>query len=282
MRYAAECGMIAGYIPTRFMSTQSAPTPASLARFLAVAESSARLAGRTLKSAFGGELEVDEKKTYDIKLALDRETQAFLEGHILAEFPDHVILGEEGMTGDQDAPYQWVIDPIDGTVNFFYGIPHFCISIALRFHGRIIVGMIHDPVLDETWTVVEGGIPCLNGRPIKVSDRDTLGEAIVTVGFSKSKASLDQGFDRYRQIAYEVRKTRLMGSAALAMAYIACGRLDAYIEEQISLWDIAAGQLLVEAAGGKVILRDSTDPGAPDGKMFICASNGRLPLDRYL
>ncbi|MFM7180956.1 MAG: inositol monophosphatase family protein [Verrucomicrobiales bacterium] len=249
---------------------------------LATAENAALLAGQTLRQAFGGELAVDEKKAYDIKLALDRETQLFLEGHILAAFPDHVILGEEGSTGDQGAPWQWVIDPIDGTVNFFYGIPHFCISIALRHEGRTVLGLIHDPMLGETWTVIEGGPALLNGRAIHVSDRDTLAEAIVTVGFSKSKASLDHGFERYRRIAYEVRKTRLMGSAALAMAYIASGRLDAYIEEQISLWDIAAGHLLVEAAGGTVILRGASDPEAADGKMFICASNGKVPLRDYV
>ena len=274
--------MVSGNPPIQIMTSAPDPSPADLAGFLAVADSASRSAGIVLKNAFGGTLEVDEKKTYDIKLALDRETQAFLEGHILAAFPDHVILGEEGNTGDQNAPWQWVIDPIDGTVNFFYGIPHFCISIALRHHGRTVLGLIHDPILDETWTVVDGGTPTLNGRPIRVSNRDTLGEAIVTVGFSKSKASLDHGFERYREIAYEVRKTRLMGSAALAMAYIACGRLDAYIEEQISLWDIAAGHLLVEAAGGRVILRPSDDPDAADTKMFICASNGLLPLDKYL
>lgn len=274
--------MVSGNPPILIMTSAPVSSPADLAGCLAIAEGASRAAGILLKNAFGGSLEVDEKKTYDIKLALDRETQAFLEGRILAAYPDHVILGEEGNTGNQDAPWQWVIDPIDGTVNFFYGIPHFCISIALRHHGRTVLGLIHDPMLDETWTVLDGGPPTLNGRPIHVSQRDTLGEAIVTVGFSKSKASLDHGFERYRELAYKVRKTRMMGSAALAMAYIASGRLDAYIEEQISLWDIAAGHLLVEAAGGKVILRASDDPEAANTKMFICASNGRLPLDNYL
>jgi myo-inositol-1(or 4)-monophosphatase len=280
---------VAGIVPSfpRFQQPKSSAVPDNLSSevlvsCLATAENAARLAGQTLRQAFGGELAVDEKKAYDIKLALDRETQVFLEGHILADFPDHVILGEEGNTGDQNAAWQWVIDPIDGTVNFFYGIPHFCISIALRHEGRTVLGLIHDPMLDETWTVLDGGPALLNGKPIRVSDRDTLADAIVTVGFSKSKASLDQGFERYRRIAYEVRKTRLMGSAALAMAYIASGRLDAYIEEQISLWDIAAGHLLVEAAGGTVLLRGASDPDAADGKMFICASNGKLPLGEYV
>jgi myo-inositol-1(or 4)-monophosphatase len=106
-----------------------------------------------------------------------------------------------------------------------------------------------------------------------------MAEAVVTVGFSKSKEALDLGFERYKRIAYEVRKTRMLGSAALAMAYIACGRLDAYVEEQISLWDIAAGQLFIENAGGKVMTRPST---TKPGTMFICAWNGKLPIENYI
>ncbi len=258
------------------LDPSTAPAPAG---FQSIAEATARDAGRTLRQAFGGDLAVDEKKAYDIKLALDRETQHFIEGRLLAAFPGHGVLGEEGDLGDPDAEHQWVVDPIDGTVNFFYGIPHFCVSIALRRKREILVGVIHDPMLDETWSVAKGGTPTLNGRPIRVSARDTLGEAIVCVGFSKSQASMDLGFERYRQIAYQVRKSRLMGSAALAMAYVATGRLDAYIEEQVSLWDVAAGILLVESAGGTVVARGAGT--GERGHMSICASNGRLPLERF-
>jgi myo-inositol-1(or 4)-monophosphatase len=204
-------------------------TTTDLHHFLQAAEAAARAAGLTLKAAFGKEPEVDEKLEYDIKLALDRETQRFLEDRLLGAFPDHCVLGEEGDRGDPDAEWQWVIDPIDGTVNFFYGIPHFCISIALRRRGETVVGVIHDPLLDEMWSVVRGGPATLNGRPVRASRRDSLADAIVCVGFSKSKSSIDDGVARYTRIAYKVRKTRLMGSAALAMAYVAGGRLDAYL-----------------------------------------------------
>ena len=148
-----------------------------------------------------------------------------------------------------------------------------------RHTKEMILGVIHDPMMNETWSVVQGGPPMLNGKPISVSPRETMAEAVVTVGFSKSKSALDAGFERYKRIAYDVRKTRMLGSAALALAYIACGRLDAYVEEQISLWDIAAGVMLVEAAGGKV----STSPSVvKPGTMFICASNGKLPIEPYL
>jgi myo-inositol-1(or 4)-monophosphatase len=131
----------------------------------------------------------------------------------------------------------------------------------------------------ETFTVMAGGTTLLNGKPVKCSSRATMAEAVVTVGFSKSKEALDLGFERYKRIAYEVRKTRMLGSAALAMAYIACGRLDAYVEEQISLWDIAAGQLMVECGGGKVETKPST---TKPGTMFICATNGKLGIESYL
>jgi len=119
----------------------------------------------------------------------------------------------------------------------------------------------------------------LNGVPLAVSKRAEMKQAVVTVGFSKTKASMDAGFQRYKTIAFQVRKSRMMGSAALAMAYIACGRLDAYIEEVISIWDIAAGQVLIQEAGGKVQLVDSA---VQPGKLSICAWNGLLPLDGIL
>ena len=171
---------------------------------------------------------------------------------------------------------QWIVDPIDGTVNFFYGIPHFCVSIALRENGELKLGAIYDPMMDEMYAVDYEGPATLNGKPIQPSNRAELAQAVITIGFSKTRESLDAGLERYRQMAYKVRKTRMMGSAALGMAYISCGRLDAFIEEQISLWDIAAGQLLVERGGGTVNLSPSS---SSKDKMSIVAFNGKLPLD---
>jgi len=242
---------------------------------LEIAESAAREAGQLLRENYGSDLDVDEMAAYDIKLALDVESQELISRILLAAFPDHAIFGEEGIAGQQDSRFQWVVDPIDGTVNYFYGIPHFCISIALRENGELKTGVIYDPMLDELWAVERGGAPTLNGKVIRTSPRTELSEAVVTIGFSKSKASLDAGFERFKEISPKVRKVRILGSAALAMAYIACGRLDAYIEEQISLWDIAAGKLLVEAAGGQVnLIPNATAPG----KDSICAFNGKVPL----
>ncbi len=243
---------------------------------LSLAEDVAREAGAFLRENFSAEKKVDEFADHDIKLELDVKTQDLITKHILAAHPDHAIYGEEGIDGNQDSPHQWIVDPIDGTVNFFFGIPHFCVSIALRTEGELTHGVIYDPMMDEMWSVGPEGPPLLNGDEIKVSPRAELKQSVMTIGFSKSKESIESGLKVYGDLANKVRKTRMMGSAALAMAYIAAGRLDAYIEEIISIWDIAAGQQLVERAGGKVVLREREDM---PGKMKVVAWNGLLPLD---
>lgn len=245
---------------------------------LQLACDAAREAGSLLRANFGGELAVDAMHRHDIKLALDVESQTLIEERILGAFPGHAIYGEEGLAGDQGSETQWIVDPIDGTVNFFYGIPHFCISIAMRRDGELKIGAIYDPMLDEMFAVDFEGPATRNGAVIRPSGRSALEEAVVTVGFSKSSESIDAGLARYKAIAHRVRKTRMMGSAALALAYIACGRLDAYLEESISLWDIAAGLLMLERGGGSVDLRPS--PGKAD-KWGIVASNGSLPLGGF-
>jgi myo-inositol-1(or 4)-monophosphatase len=249
--------------------------------FSDIAEEAARAAGKLLRDHYGNDQEVETFEDHDIKLHLDVRCQELITGIILDRFPDHKIVGEEGNAGVENSQFQWVVDPIDGTVNYFFGIPHFCVSIALR-HGAgddWMLGVIYDPMMNELWTIEAEGTPMLNGKPITTSGRQEMAEAVVTVGFSKTKASMEAGFERYREIASQVRKSRMMGSAALAMAYIACGRLDAYIEEVISLWDIAAGRLLVEAAGGCVeMVASPIDPS----KLSICAWNGKLPLQGTL
>lgn len=247
---------------------------------LTAATKAALAAGHMQREHFGSVLHVNELQKHDIKLELDVRCQELISDMILAEFPEHKILGEEGNSGGE-GEVEWIVDPIDGTVNYFYGIPHFCVSIAARDRITLepLIGVIYDPMQQEMFTVAKGEPALLNGKPIQVSKRDQMADAMVTVGFSKTKSALDLGFERYKRIAYEVRKTRMLGSAALAMAYIACGRLDAYVEEQISLWDIAAGHMLVEAAGGKVMLQPST---TKPGTMFICAWNSVLPIEAHL
>jgi myo-inositol-1(or 4)-monophosphatase len=195
---------------------------------------------------------------------------------LLAAFPDHAIFGEEGIAGNQQSEWHWIVDPIDGTVNFFYGVPHFCVSIALRRGEEIIVGVIYDPMRDELWSTTSDGTPTLNGKPIVVSPRTELRDAVLSIGFAKSKTTIAAGLPLVEKMIGRVRKIRLMGSAALDLAYVASGRLDAYIESSVSLWDVAAGKLLVERAGGRY--ESSPREDAP-GKISVRASSGRIALD---
>jgi len=250
-----------------------------MSNLLNVALQAAHAAGKLQRENFGSDLTVNEMLKHDIKLDLDVRSQQLITDIILKNFPDHCILGEEGNTGNASSDTQWIVDPIDGTVNYFYGIPHFSVSIAARQNGEYVAGVIYDPMMNETWAVEKGGKPTLNGRPIRTSDRAHVADAVVTVGFSKSREALEASFDRYKRISLDVRKTRMLGSAALAMAYIACGRLDGYIEEQISEWDIAAGRMLLFAAGGEMFER----PGfVKPNTLFICASNGKVDLSSYI
>ena len=221
---------------------------------------------------------------HDIKLELDVRSQNLIERTLHLAFPNVAVLGEEGIRGKPDARYRWVVDPIDGTVNFSYGIPHACVSIALQERtGRptpsswpdgckTLLGVVYDPFCNELWTAVRGRPARLNGKRIRVSRRSELAETIVSVGFAKSRKDLEANLPHFIQIARRVRKIRMMGSAALALTYVATGRFDAYIERGIHLWDIAAGGLILECAGG--VFWHESIPG--DHAYRMIASNGLL------
>ncbi len=243
--------------------------------FQEAAERAARAAGQSLREQFDQPRRVNASEKHDIKLEIDVLTQELITKVLLTEFPEHALYGEEGVTGDQTAEYQWIVDPIDGTVNYFYGIPHFCISIALRRGEEMIVGVIYDPMRDEMWSTRAGAPTTLNGKTVRVSARATMAEAVLSVGLSKSKTTIDAGLPLLAEMAHRVRKCRLMGSAALDMAYVACGRFDAYIEQGISLWDVAAGILLIKNAGGTIDMRPRPDQ---KDKYSIVAANGALEL----
>jgi myo-inositol-1(or 4)-monophosphatase len=243
--------------------------------YLEAAAQAARSAGELLRQHFGAPLEVNAFEAHDIKLDLDVRSQDLITRLLLDRFPGHAIYGEEGLAGNQESECQWIVDPIDGTVNYFYSIPHFCISIALRERGEIIVGVIYDPMRDELWQAERGGVATLNGAPIAVSARTRLSDAVLSVGFSKTKTTINAGLPLLEKYITRARKCRLMGSAALDLAYVSCGRLDAYIEQSVSLWDVAAGKLLVECAGGKFEMTPRADN--PD-KISVVASSGRIDL----
>ena len=246
-----------------------------MTHYLDAAVEAARAAGDLLRQNFHRPLRVNSSEAHDIKLEIDVQTQELITNILLKKFPEHALYGEEGIVGDQSSEHQWVVDPLDGTVNYYYRIPHFCVSIALRFKGEIIVGAIYDPMRDELWIGQKGETPRLNGHPFRVSERADLAEAVVSVGLSKTGMMIESNVPLLQQMVHRARKCRLLGSAALDMAYVACGRFDAYIEQGISLWDIAAGWILIETAGGSVDVRPRTDM---KDKYSIVASNGVIDL----
>ena len=229
-----------------------------------------------MRENFQQQQRVNAAAAHDIKLEIDVRTQELIGKLLLDEFPDHALYGEEGIVGDQSSDHQWIVDPLDGTVNYFYGIPHFCVSIALHLQKETVVGVIYDPIRGEMWTAQRGEVSKLNGAPIHVSNRAELAEAVISIGLAKTGETINTNFPRLQQMIHRVRKCRVFGSAALDLAYVASGRFDAYIETGISLWDIAAGSLLVENAGGRVDLRPRENM---KDKYSIAASNGRIDVN---
>jgi myo-inositol-1(or 4)-monophosphatase len=243
----------------------------STIKALTSAVKAARAAGKVMRDNWYRPKRVNLADAHDIKLELDVRCQKLIEKILRAAFPEIPLLGEEGDSGDVNSEYRWVVDPIDGTVNYFFGIPHAAVSIALQRHARTIIGVIYDPFTGELWTVVRGGRTKLNGRVVRASNHSRLGDAVIAMGFSKSKENLEKSLPHLNRLARGAKKIRIMGSAALELAYVASGRLDVYIERTINLWDIAAGGLMVECSGGEMFLKQ-----LPDGRIRMIADNGRL------
>lgn len=251
--------------------------PSEAKHALNTAADAAGAAGELMRKNLNRAKRINSSEQHDIKLELDVRCQKLIERKLRAAFPGVAILGEEGTLGDPEAATRWVVDPIDGTVNFTYGIPHACVSIAFQersssgdFHT--FAGVVYDPFTDELFTAVRGGPAKLNGKTIRVSSRTRLDEAIVSIGFAKSTASLERMLPQFNKLVYKVRKIRIMGAAALAMVYVAAGRFDAYVESGVRLWDIAAGGLILECAGGDFF----NEPVGTDHTYRVIANNGEL------
>ncbi len=245
---------------------------------LAVAELAARKAGAFLRQRFHGQKLVDEVHEHDIKLQLDKECQSLITEELLLHYPDYSVLGEEGRSAG-DAVHEWIIDPIDGTVNYFYGIPIFCVSIALRVAGRLVLGCVYDPMQGECFCALTGGQALCNGRLIAASTRNRMDEAVVFIGHGRHDGSGEAGIRRFAHVSAQVRKIRILGSAALALCYIAAGRFDAYVEGRINLWDFAAARVILEAAGGRL---EFTPMDAEGIRGSVIAWNGRIPIHTAL
>ena len=241
----------------------------------------ARAAGSLMRQHLRRTKKVNEATAHDLKLDLDVRCQRLITRALAADFPDLPVLGEEGYDEIevQNADFRWVVDPIDGTVNFAHGIPHACVCIALQARMgagpaqfETISGVVYDPFQDELWTALQGRPAKLNGRRIRVSRRQKLADSVVTMGFAKSQRTLDQMLPIFNDLIHRVRKIRLMGSAGLALTYVADGRFDAYLEAGVRLWDIAAGGLIVECAGGQF----GRELLEPDLRYALNVNNGTI------
>jgi myo-inositol-1(or 4)-monophosphatase len=247
------------------------------AQALQAAIQAAKAAGGLMRPNLHRPKKVNSTDTHDIKLDLDVRCQRLITRLLAKELPAIPVLGEEGWDDSTaTAPARWVVDPIDGTVNFAYGIPHAAVSIALQVRTadgfRSEVGVVYDPFMDDLWTAIRGKPARLNGRITRVSTRPRLDESIVSLGFAKSQDSLKAAQADFLELTHRVRKIRIMGSAALALTYVACGRFDAYVEAGVRLWDIAAGGLIVECAGGSFVTQAL--PG--EHRYGLIASNGLI------
>jgi myo-inositol-1(or 4)-monophosphatase len=221
-------------------------------------------AAKSLKRDFGEveNLQVSRKGPGDFVTAADRKAESILREALEKARPNYgFVLEEGGVVEGSDTSHRWYVDPLDGTTNFLHSIPHFCISVGLERDGQMVAGVIYDPIKDELFIAERGAGAFLNNRRIRVAARRQIGDAVVACGIPQiGRGSHPRFLKELAMVMGTVAGVRRMGSAALDMAYVACGRQDAYWEREVQPYDIAAGIILVREAGGFV----SNADGGPD------------------
>ena len=220
----------------------------SLSDVLEAAVLSVRAAGRHALDNSSRRGEIDVRFDHDVKLRLDRECQDRAEDVIRSIFPAHTLFGEEGGEYREEADYLWIIDPLDGTVNYFHGVPLWGSSVACQVRGEIVAGAIFLPVLDECFTATTEHATLCNGKPVQTSSAADLADSLVLTGLSHNVKS-EENMDVITSIAHRARKIRVLGSASVDFCLVASGRAEAYFESSLHLWDWAAGGLIVQQAG---------------------------------
>lgn len=217
-------------------------------------------AGKILKDGYGKEHQVSYKGPINLVTEIDRKSEDLLVGRIRAAFPEHSIMTEESGFLEGLNDQRWFIDPLDGTSNYAKGLPLFCVSIAYAFQGQVRLSAVYDPIRDESYYAERGQGAWLNGERLHVTGTDRLLDAMLVTGFPYEMEKKENNLDNFVRVSHLVQSVRRLGSAVLDQVYVAAGRLDGYWEIGISPWDIAAGTLLIEEAGGLV----TTVEGDPD------------------
>jgi myo-inositol-1(or 4)-monophosphatase len=244
---------------------------------LKVAQRAAISSGKILLENYGkiASVEIREKRDNDFLTYVDELSEKNIIETIHRDFPDHAILAEESGMQKQSSSYKWIIDPLDGTKNFISGIPVFAVSIALQYENNIILGVIYDPVRDEMYFAESGQGAYLNERPIHVNDQTELSRSLLATGFPfRFKTFLGQYMECFKDIFNQTSGTRRLGAASIDLAYTAAGKFEGFWELGLSPWDMAAGSLIVQEAGGQIsnfwgntLLLDQA---------YIVASNGKI------
>lgn len=219
---------------------------------IAVAMEAAHQAGELIRRQFHRPQEISAKGTTDIVTQVDRDAEDLIVRVIHSAFPQHGVWGEEGVTARREAEYVWVIDPLDGTKNYAKGIPFFCVSIALVLHGQLVLGVIYDPLHEETFWAEQGKGTCLNGERVRPVPKASLEQASIYFGLNPYRRPGNPGLalPMLLRLYPKLDMVRDSGSAALSLAYVACGRLDIAYHDRLNAWDMLAGVLQIQESGG--------------------------------
>lgn len=259
-------------------------------QFAGVAEVIAREAGALLREFYQRGVATEYKGDVDLVTEADRASEKLIRQRLAAEFPEHGIFGEEGTRDQMESEYRWYVDPLDGTTNFAHGFPVFCVSMGLERRkqkqvlrsaqddkeedGELTAGVIYDPLRDEMFTAERGKGAWLNGRAIHVSKTASLQESLTATGFPSQKRHVSPNIHFYQEFTLRSHGVRRAGSAALDLAYVACGRVDGFWEFHLNPWDTSAGVLLVEEAGGRVTRMDGSAFRLDSSE--VLATNGKI------
>ena len=254
--------------------------------FIPKAEVIAREAGAKLREFYATGVTTEYKGAADLVTVADRTVEKLVLERLSAAFPEHGIFGEEGTRERLDGEYRWYVDPLDGTTNFAHSVPHFCISLGLEHRpaglaegedGALVAGVIYDPMRDEMYVTELGKGAWLNGKRIHASETKALEESLIATGFPSQKRHKSPNIHFYHEFTLRSHGVRRLGSAALDLAYVAAGRYEAFWEFNLNPWDVAAGILLVEEAGGSVT--DFSGNKVKLDSKEVLATNGKIQAE---
>ncbi len=221
--------------------------------YFRVSREAALKAGKMLKGNIGQSSEISYKGTVDLVTNFDTQAQRMIIDHISSRFPDHDFLAEEGLSQKKGAEFRWIIDPLDGTTNYAHSFPVFTVSIALEKKGEVILGLVYDPMREEMFSAVKGEGAFLNREEITVSAVDDLNKSLLATGFPYDIRTSDvNNIVHFNNFLTRAQGIRRCGSAAMDLCYVACGRFDGFWELKLSPWDVAAGALIMQEAGGRI------------------------------